>query len=114
MSFDELIAELERISSDPTIQRLASTVRRWKSNDSTVSELRLDIERFLGHSWIEEGDEHAKAYSLWSRFRDQEIDRIGGMTMNERLYSFGLFDRFDACTSDESRLVIYKKLLATP
>jgi hypothetical protein len=51
---------------------------------------------------------------MWSLFRDEAISGIGGMTMNERLYAFSLSERFDACTDENSRLVIYKKLHTTP
>ena len=51
---------------------------------------------------------------MWSSFRDQAIAGIAGMTMNERLYWFGLFDEFDACPDQEAKLKIYKKLMASP
>ena len=35
---------------------------------------------------------------------------IGGMTMNERLHRFGLFERFDACDAEEESQVVHNKL----
>jgi len=114
MSLDELISGLENMRGDPAITRLAATLRDWKSDDTTVNDLQRVIERFIGHSWIENDALHEQTYALWSEFKAQAIDHIGGMTMNERLYSFGLFGRFDACESDADRLVVYQKLLAAP
>ena len=37
---------------------------------------------------------------------------LGGMTMNERLYWFGLLDGYDKCSTEDDRLVIYAKLHA--
>ena len=36
------------------------------------------------------------------------------MTMNERLYWFGLVERFDACPDQAASLVVYRKLHANP
>jgi len=44
----------------------------------------------------------------------QGIDGIGGMTMNERLWSFGLFDRFDLSQENKEKRIIYQKLHAKP
>jgi len=53
-------------------------------------------------------------YALWSEFRDREVEKIGGMTMNERLFTFGLFERFDTFADEDARLIVYQKLLASP
>ena len=68
----------------------------------------------LGNTWIENNEDHLKIYQLWSSFRDEAISGIGGMTMNERLYWFGLFSRFDDCTNEETKLLVYRKLHAKP
>jgi hypothetical protein len=51
---------------------------------------------------------------MWSLFKEKTISQVGGMTMNERLYFFGLSDQFENCNSDECRLRIYTKLKAKP
>lgn len=112
MNLDELIAELRSIPDDPAILRLIELLQAWKSDATTVVDLRRTVERFIGNTWIENHDDHNRTYSLWSAFRDQAIDGVGGMTMNERLYWFGLFDRLDACSAEEDRRTIYRKLLA--
>jgi len=76
--------------------------------------LKEGFERYIGNSWIENNDTHETIYHMWSSFRDEAITGIGGMTMNERLYYFGLFERFDDCEDQHARLVLYKKLHANP
>lgn len=114
MNLDELIVRLQDVSADPVVADLAKHLAQWKDNGKTTEELRQHIERFIGNTWIQNQDEHSQVYALWSDFRDKAIHGIEGMTMNERLYYFGLLDRFDACEDDESRLIIYTKLHASP
>ena len=114
MTIDELAQEIRSVSKEDQVQRPADILYEWKRNDQTVKELGGTIERYIGHSWIADKDDHKRIYELWSNFRDNAISGIGGMTMNERLYWFGLFDEFDACQNEKSRLKIYEKLMATP
>ena len=102
------------MSSDPVIDALGSLLLSWKSDSSTVVDLQVSVERFIGQTWIQNGEEHRQVYSLWTTFRNECLNVISGMTMNERLYSFSLFERFDACLNEQDRLTIYRKLLASP
>ena len=69
---------------------------------------------FFGNTRLQSEADHSKAYGLWKAFRDDAIQGIGGMTMNERLYLFGLFERFDLSNTEEQKNVVYRKLLAKP
>jgi hypothetical protein len=113
MNLDELAAYFCGSFTDPVIHRLAAVLRAWKTDTSTAQDLRETVERYVGNAWIARDDEHKKVYDAWSSFRDSAIGCIRGMTMNERLYSFGLFDRFDASAGQE-KLIIYRKLHAEP
>jgi|SRR6516162_786651 hypothetical protein len=113
MNLDELANHLRTSFSDPVVQKLAAVVLEWKTDTSTVEDLREKIDRYIGNSWISREEDHQKVYGLWSSFRDDAIGAIGGMTMNERLYWFGLFDRFDRSTKEE-QLILFRKLHATP
>jgi len=119
MNLDELANRLRVNFVDPAVQRLGAALLEWKTDSSTVVELRERIERYIGNSCIATEEEiateedHRAVYGLWSSFRDDAINRIGGMTMNERLYWFGLVDRFDG-SNEQEQLVIYRKLNATP
>jgi len=114
MNLDELAKKISSVSSNKVVQDLSQILFVWKANDDTVEELKDSVERYLGNTWIASNEEYKKIYSMWSSFRDEFIAGIGGMTMNERLYYFGLLKRFDACTDEDSRLSIYMKLHANP
>ena len=114
MKLGELAYDISKVSSEKVVQDLSKFLIDWKSNDETVEELKDAIERYLSNAWIEKNEDHEKIYRMWSLFRDEAISGIGGLTMNERLYYFSLYDRFDACRNKESKLVVYRKLHAEP
>ena len=112
MNYDEYIKEVEKFSDDEVVARLRRHLSEWKQDDTNAIELADLVERFFGNSWIEREETHNHLYRLWSTFKKETIDNIGGMTMNERLYLFGLFQRFDSSQSEAAQKVIYAKLCA--
>ena len=114
MTLDELVSTVASTSPDPVVQRLSSLLAHWKSDDTTVQDLRIDVERYIGNSLIEQTKVHKTVYALWSEFVAVELGSIGGMTMNERLFVFGLTPQFDAAATDNERNRVYAKLLAKP
>ena len=112
MNLNELSEKITKVSSEKVVQDLSRFLVEWKDNEKTAEELNEEIERYLGNTWIENNEDHEKIYQMWSSFRDEAISDIGGLTMNERLYWFGLFERFDACASQEDKLLVCKKLHA--
>ena len=62
--------------------------------------------------WIEKQTDFDRVYGMWNEFRNSAIDGIGGMTMNERLYRFGLFDLFENAKDDAEKDKYYQKLMA--
>lgn len=114
MTIDEMASAISCTSPDVVVQGLARLLAEWKLNADNVDELRVRVERYIGNSWIADDSTHSAVYDLWSVFRKTAIDRIGGMNMNERLFHFGLFERFDNASSQQAREEIYAKLLAAP
>lgn len=114
MNLDELATAMRKTASDPTVMKLSDLLAAWKDNDSDARELESTVERYIGNTWIAGTAEHEEIYGLWSRFRNDAIRGIGGMTMDERLHRFGLFPRWDGTRTDEGRRAIYAKLLADP
>ena len=114
MNLDELSETISKVSSENVVQDLSRFLVEWKDNEETAEELKDGIERYIGNTWIEKNEDHEKICQMWSSFRDEAISGIGGMTMNERLYLFGLFERFDACANQEDKLLVYRKLHAKP
>jgi len=114
MTLDELASTVANTSPDPVVQHLASLLSLWKDDDTSVQALRNDIERYIGNSWIERAEIHKTIYALWSEFVSTEINIIGSLTINERLFAFGLMSQFDSASTEQQRERIYAKLLAKP
>ena len=110
MNYDEYTKEIDKFSDDEVVARLRKHLVDWKQDDTNVIELADSIERLFGNSWIESEKTHTHLYRLWSKFKKEAIEGIGGMTMNERLYWFGLFERYESTETDKK--VIYAKLCA--
>jgi hypothetical protein len=113
MHLDDLLASRNAASRDPVIARLCKHIGAWKANEATAVDLRELVERYIGNTWIEREGDHRVVYGLWSKFRDEAIDALSGMTMNERSSAFSLFERYDA-TSDEAGKATVLKKLRTP
>jgi len=103
VTLDELVIAVAGTSHDPVVQQLASLLALWKDDDTTVETLVERVKRFNGNSWIERTEDHEAVYGLWSSFVANEIQSIGGMTMNERLFVFGLVRQFDAASTESQR-----------
>ena len=114
MALDDLAKEIRGVSDEKLIQDLAKYIEDWKSDDTNAQALETMVERFFGNVWIPKEEDHSEAYEFWALFRDDAIRGIGGMTMNERLYAFGLFERYDHCKTQTERLVVYAKVHAKP
>lgn len=114
MTLDKLTKRILEVSTDPVVQKLSDVLLDWKTDDSTVEELRTRVERYIGNSWIMDAENHTRVYGLWSAFQDDAISGIDDMTMNERLYCFSLFERFESCRNSEEKLAVYTKLHAYP
>ncbi len=113
MNIDELANEIRSVSNEKTVLKIIDSLLQWKQNDDTVEDLYYVVERNFGYSWIEKDEDHNSIYNLWSTFKDEAISGIQGMTMNERLYMFCLFDEFDKCKNKQEKLRIYTKLMGS-
>jgi hypothetical protein len=112
MNLDELIKNIRKVSKKDVVQKLADHISDWKSDEKNAVDLRESVERFLGNTWIEKRSDFDKVYEMWTEFRNAAIDGIGGMTMNERLYWFGLFDLYDNAKNNAEKEKFYGKLMA--
>lgn len=84
----------------------------WTEDDSPVDEFIRELERTLGGVWFSNNELHATVALTLARLRDA-VEAIGGMTMNERLATFGLLSRWDR-SSESERRCLYRKVLAVP
>jgi hypothetical protein len=99
------------VSEEGVVQKLADFIQEWKTDEKNAIDLKNLIERYIGNVWIDKQTDFEEIYGMWSDFKNFAIDGIGGMTMNERLYWFGLFDLFEKA-SDDKQQKIYAKLMA--
>lgn len=111
MNLDDLSKNIRKTSEEKIVQKLADHIQDWKINEKNAIELSDGVERFLGNTWIENRTDFDKIYGMWSEFRISAIEGIGGMTMNERLYRFGLFELFDKEKDIAKQNIFYHKLL---
>ena len=110
MTLQELLPALHKASSDRVVRGLIELLEEWCTNASTADDLHQSVERYIGNSWIASEEEHRTVYSLWSSFRDECIAGRRGMTMNERLYCFNLFEAWDSAKTEEGRAVVRHKV----
>lgn len=114
MNIDELTQSFRNISNEKKLQDLVHWIVAWKLGDEDIRELEAMVEKCFGNMWLQSQADHSNAYKLWSEFKRDAIGGIGGMTMNERLFFFGLFERFDQSDTEEQKHAVYSKLLAKP
>jgi len=114
MILEEFIVTLRSFSSDPLVAQLLAEVECWKKNNRTAENLKQTVERFLGNSWIQNEQVYQKIWNAWVAFEIQCIKGMGGMTMNERLYVFDLFGRFDQNTTEHEKEATLAKVLPNP
>ena len=112
MNLDELTKNIRKVSKEEIVKKLADNIQEWKKDERNAVELRDNVERFIGNTWIEKLTDFDKIYGMWTEFRNSAIDGIGGMTMNERLYWFGLFDLFENAKDNVEQDKYYQKLMA--
>jgi hypothetical protein len=114
VAIEQDLADLRTRLSSPEaalVDLFLNRISSWREDDSTVEELLADLDRSLGHTWFRANEDHASVALGIARLRDT-IAEIGGMTMNERLFTFDLFERWDRASESE-RGVLYRKLLAS-
>lgn len=83
----------------------------WKVKDEGLDELVILVDRWHGNVWFKNEQDSNSFYRNWIKFKEEFIDLVAGMTMNERLYVFGLFPVWDGA-DENGKSEIYKKLKA--
>lgn len=111
MTLRELLTALPAASSDRMVHGLIPLLEQWRANADTAEDLYRTVEKYIGNTWLASDAEHKAVYALWTAFRNQCITGHEGMTINERLYCFDLFDASDSAKTDEDRASIRHKPL---
>jgi hypothetical protein len=110
MNLDELVESIE--NSDVGLRKqLEIIVSNWKTDNSSIEDLIYLIGKWHGNVWFS-GDESSNLfYENWCEFKNIAVSSIKGMTFNERLYWFGLFEIWDK-SNDAFKKTIRLKLKA--
>jgi hypothetical protein len=104
MNLDELVQSIPNSESDLR-NRLFHWIDIWKRNDESIEELCYLIEKWHGNVWFKEDDISNKFHRDWIQFKTSLIYNIGGMTVNERLFHFGLFEIWDSADEKEKSTI---------
>ena len=94
MNLDELVESIQ-IPDVLLKKQLKGLVNNWKTDSSTIEELSNMIEKWHGNVWFSSDNSSNLFYKNWCKFKINAIDSINGMTLNERLYWFGLIEIWD-------------------
>jgi hypothetical protein len=92
MNLDDLV---NSILEEEQRMKLAHRVTEWKEDETDIYGLYEMICKWHGKVSIEGEVAQDNFYSNLQSFKSNAIDNIGGMTVNERLYWFGLFEEWD-------------------
>jgi hypothetical protein len=110
LNLDDLIQSIP--DSESALRRdLARWVQDWKLSAESLEKFAYLMDKWHGNVRFQEDNDSDAFYQNWRSFNALAIDGIGGMTMNERLYLFGLLELWDE--SDEKlRAVLRMKMKA--
>lgn len=110
MDIDELVST---IGEEDLRDSLARWVYEWKKDTSDVYKLYELIAKWHGNVWFSDRSMQNDFWSSLRSFKKDAIDGVGGMTVHERLYWFGLLEEW-AHSDEVDQLRIRDKLLAHP
>ena len=72
-------------------------------------------ERLFGNTWFRDKEAYTRIYTEWDIFKGLFTQSIHGMTVNERLFTLGLFEEFDRAVAKQDvphmRAVLSKCIL---
>jgi hypothetical protein len=110
MNLDELVNSIPESEAELK-SSLKHWVESWKQDDRTTDELGYSIGKWHGNVWFKDTNISNKFYSDFMAFKREAIEGIGGMTINERLYHFSLFEKWGQ-SNENQKAIIYRKLKA--
>lgn len=110
MILDELVQSIPDSESDLRGQ-LTRWVDEWKRSEESVEQLSYMIGKWHGNVWFKNTQVSNYFWQKLCKFRAEAINGISGMTVNERLYVFGLMHLWES-TDETGKLKIREKLRA--
>lgn len=109
MTHKQLVEQLSLIQSSQA-RDLVKILNSWTLNNETIASLHRTVESYLNR----QESSQLEARKSWDIFVVDSIRTVDGMTMNERLFVFGLMKRWDRTLFKVSKHKIYAKVHAKP
>jgi len=108
MNLDELVASVTEVELR---EGLLHWISEWKNDKSDIENLAFMIGKWHGNTWFKDTNESNGFHSRLEVFKKIAVEGIRSLTLNERLYWFGLFEQWDS-SNKESQSRIRTKLHA--
>lgn len=97
MNIDDLVNSI----NEPDFKvELNDWVHKWKNDDADVKSLYELVAKWHGNVWFVDQSNQNLFWKNLQLFKINAVDCINGMTLNERLYWFGLIDKWDNSNED--------------
>ena len=98
MNIEQLV---KSISEQKYRDDLSLWIGKWKKDETDIDELYGMIDKWHGNVWFKNQSNQNEFYNNLQKFKSDVVDKLEGMTVNERLYCFGLFDEWDYANNSE-------------
>jgi len=105
MNIDELI---NSIPDAKLRKELAQWVKQWKEDDKDVEWLSRMLSKWHGNVWFNNDKASRDFLNQLNLFKRNAIEGLGGLTLNERLYFFGLFEYWEKANEVEQNKLRHK------
>lgn len=109
MNIYELVSSIE---DSELRENLFRRVYEWKKDNTDINKLYQLVTKWHGNVWFKELVKQLEFWSNLESFKEEAVDGIGNMTVNERLHWFGLFEEWDS-SNESNQLRIRCKLHAS-
>jgi len=110
MNLDDLVQSIPN-SENALRDGFARLIDVWKRSAESLERLDYLVTKWHGNVSFHKTKDSDIFLQNWRNFKTETIDGINAMTVNERLYFFGLFELWDE-SDEEFRAVLRRKLEA--
>jgi hypothetical protein len=107
MTIDDLPLLIPTEHADLQID-LARWITDWKRSEDDIERLRFLVDKWLGNVWINDENAFKALMQAWQTFKAESLDRVRALTVNERLFIFGLFEQWDASGTEGHKALMAK------
>lgn len=110
MNLDGLVQSIPD-SESALRENFAHWIDAWKRSAESLERLDYLVAKWHGNVWFQKTGDSDVFLQNWRIFKTEAIDGIRGMTVNERLYVFGLLELWDE-SDGEFRALLRTKVKA--